>query len=144
MIIFLQSGTVEEAGASSEVETSSKSEEEITEGNAGEAEAPGRMPTMPTKMPAPNLLNDEDPRRGNIFTNHQLHSHGESCLNFNLFKKYKEIFPPESQDLDKLTEKMNSLFESTTRFLANMREYLYEVKEKKEREREKEKGQKSF
>ena len=58
---------MEEAGASSEVETSSKSEEEITEGNAGEAEAPGRMPTMPTKMPAPNLLNDEDPRRGNIF-----------------------------------------------------------------------------
>ena len=43
-----------------------------------------------------------------------------------------------------MTERMNSLFESTTRFLANMREYLYEVKEKKEREREKEKGQKSF
>ena len=79
-----------------------------------------------------------------FFTNHQLLSHGESCLNFNLLKKYKEIFPPQSQDLDKLTERMNSLFESTTRFLANMREYLYEVKEKKEREREKEKGQKSF
>ena len=60
------------------------------------------------------------------------------------FKKSKEIFPPDSQDLDKLTERMNNLFESTTRFLANMREYLYEVKEKKEREREKEKGQKSF
>ena len=61
---------MEEAGASSEVETSSKSEEEIIEGNAGEAEVPGRMPTMPTKMPSPSLLNDEDPRRGNIFTNH--------------------------------------------------------------------------
>ena len=86
MSIFLQSGTVEEAGASSEVETSSKSEEEIIEGNAAEAEVPGRMPTMPTKMPSPSLLNDEDPRRGNILTNNQVHSHGESCLNFNLLK----------------------------------------------------------
>ena len=41
--IILQSGTVEEAGASSEVETSSKSEDEITEGNAGEAEVAMRV-----------------------------------------------------------------------------------------------------
>merc|ERR1719209_818881 len=83
-------------------------EKEVQDGNANEDEVKvgGGMPEMPTKMPAPEKMND--------------------------------------QDIDKLTEQINKLFDSMTQFTSNMKEYLLEVREKKKKKllKEKRKDQK--
>ena len=45
--------------------------------------------------------------------------------------KKKKYIHTSLQDVDKLTEQINKLFNSMTQFSLNMKEYLHEVMEKK-------------